>query len=100
MREPVAAAVIWAASTIGGKVLLERLAPSVGTFWRQLFGLATILVLPPLPHESIGLEVLTSWPVARASLYISCISGIIMPLSATQLGAGAVLIFAVSLLSR
>lgn len=73
------AAVLWAASTVGGKILLERIPVTVATFWRYFFGLLTLslMLLSPTHHEPLAVGVLKSWPVAQAMLYISFISGII-----------------------
>ncbi len=39
------AALIWAASTVFGKILLKRTAPTLATFWRFFFGLITLCAM-------------------------------------------------------
>ena len=130
------ASVIWGLSTVFGKVLLVRAPASVATFWRYLFGLATLAVMLLFPHEAVKWDVVSRrqfvWPV----IYLSFAAGIIpmatyyaglsrtrasvatfvellfpvssvvlntvilkMPLSAMQLGSGALLLFAVTMIS-
>ncbi|MBI3542640.1 MAG: EamA family transporter [Deltaproteobacteria bacterium] len=71
-----AAAMLWAVSTVSSKVLLKRASPDVATLWRYVFGLVALCFMLCLPHEPVHWSVVSSWPVARAVLYVSFISGI------------------------
>lgn len=133
----LAASVLWAASTVAGKVLLERVSPSVGTFWRYFFGLVTLMGLLAIGKVPLAQNLEAARPVAHSILYLALFAGILpmaiyygglkrtsasvttfleliypvsavvlntivlhTPLTGVQLIAGAVLLFAVAMISK
>jgi drug/metabolite transporter (DMT)-like permease len=77
----VGAALIWAASTVAGKVLLNRTPLAVATFWRfafGLFGLGLALAgrqlhsAAPVPWETMAQP-----EMARALLYLALVPGVL-----------------------
>ena len=130
------AAMVWGAATIGGKILLVRTAPGIAIFWRYFFGFTALSIMLLAPHDPLHANAMSSWPIARAVLYVSILSGIVpmvvyytglkrtsasittfiellypisavilntlilhMPLLPMQVGAGVVLVFAVTMIS-
>jgi drug/metabolite transporter (DMT)-like permease len=71
-----AASSIWAASTVGGKILVRKTAPALATFWRFAFGLATLGILMILSKDTIPLHTFMSVPSLISILYISLIPGL------------------------
>ena len=132
-----AAALLWAASTVTGKILLQRTPTVLATFWRFFFGLLGLLVIlsfakTPLPWASA----FASGANFYSLLYLSLIPGLLAmmvyysglsrtpagvttfieliypiaavalntvflhtPLSTVQTVAGAILVFAVAMIS-
>ncbi len=78
VRYALAAALIWAASTVSGKFLLNRIPPTVATFWRFFFGLlammAILLSQPPLPALA---ELVQSTEMIFCVLYLSLLPGLL-----------------------
>ena len=70
------AALIWAASTVSGKILLKRTAPTLATFWRFCFGLFGLMVLLGLSGNLQIFEVLNSFENILVLLYLSLIPGL------------------------
>ena len=72
------AALLWAASTVTGKVLLQRTRPVLATFWRFFFGFLGLLVILALAKSSLP------WSMAFSNqanvfslLYLSLIPGLL-----------------------
>ena len=130
------AMLLWALSTIAGKVLLSNTAVPVATFWRYILALLSLLGFLALTGTSIPWSDVGSTEVALPLLYMSGVAGVLamlfyyaglkrtpaivttfieliypvagvllntyvlhQALSSVQLGAGAVLVVAVTMLS-
>ncbi len=52
----LSAAALWGLATVIGKSVLEKLSPSVVTFWRYFFGFITLVVVLFATHGSLGLK--------------------------------------------
>lgn len=72
----LAAAGIWAASTIAGKFLLQKTPTSVATFWRFGFGLVMLLVLIALSETRLDVAALSQGTTLQFVLYMSLIPGL------------------------
>jgi drug/metabolite transporter (DMT)-like permease len=70
------AALLWAAATISGKILLQKTAPALATFWRFFFGLIALSVLLILSGSPVTLP-----PLSTATwisiLYLSLVPGLL-----------------------
>lgn len=130
------ACAIWGVSTVVGKSLLTHTGATVATFWRYLFGFATLAALMILANIPLDMPLLTSRDSVVTLTYLSFVSGLIpmlayyaglrrtpastatfiellypvgavvlntiflhTPLTAVQMGAGAVLLFAVTMIT-
>jgi len=88
----LAAALVWAASTVAGKNLLRRTPPPVATFWRFFFGLLGITLLVLVSRTPLQLEYLIPGPPLYSLLYLSLVPGLLaimvyyMGLSSTPAG--------------
>lgn len=133
----LASAAIWGFSTVAGKVLATRVSASVSTFWRYVFGVATLGLMMLLPTEAFQWSTIVEREIWLPVLYVSLFSGILpwlfyygglkrtpashatfiellfpissvllntlvlgTPFTAAQGAASAVLIFAVTMISR
>jgi drug/metabolite transporter (DMT)-like permease len=70
------AALLWAASTVSGKILLKRIHPTVATFWRFFFGFFALAVVQSLTHESLHWNSISEAPVLLSLFYLSLIPGL------------------------
>lgn len=77
IRYALLAATIWAASTVGGKILVQRLPTSVATFWRFAFGLVAVSALINLTSLSPPWHLLLNIKVFIALAYLSLIPGLL-----------------------
>jgi len=78
----LAAAFIWAVSTVAGKVLLHRTPLAVATFWRFAFGLTGLgltLAFRQLqdPGQLIPWNIMVQPEMIRALLYLSLVPGVL-----------------------
>jgi DME family drug/metabolite transporter len=71
------AAVLWAASTVAGKILLKRTPPTVAIFWRFFFGLLSLIAILWLARVPLPFHALTSESTVAALLYLSLIPGLL-----------------------
>jgi drug/metabolite transporter (DMT)-like permease len=71
------AALLWAASTVSGKILLKKTPPSVATFWRFFFGLIALVVLLFLAKGAPVTQVLSSGSAILTLLYLSLVPGLL-----------------------
>ena len=70
------AALLWAASTVSGKVLLQDVSPALATFWRFFFGLLTLSVVMLIAGGLPSMETLQSTETLFVLFYLSLIPGI------------------------
>ncbi len=70
------AAMLWAASTVSGKVLVKRTPVAVAIFWRFFFGAMTLAVLLLLSHKAVPWNSLTVYSSYMPILYLSLIPGL------------------------
>ena len=76
----LAAAGLWGLATVVGKSILEKLSPSVVTFWRYAFGFITLVIVLFGTNGSLGLKEIggnldaSAW---RALVYIAIGPGLI-----------------------
>lgn len=70
------AALLWAASTVSGKILLKRTAPTVATFWRFFFGLLALGVMSAFGNTIPTLSSLATPSIYTTLLYLSLIPGL------------------------
>lgn len=73
----VAAAALWGASTVFGKILLQRHSPSVVTFWRYAFGALALIVLFAVSPSTGAIHALNSFATLKSLLYLSLVSGLL-----------------------
>jgi drug/metabolite transporter (DMT)-like permease len=74
----LAAAALWGAATVGGKVLLNRHSPLVVTFWRYAFGVVTLMAITSMSPIHHGVSwVILSPTVLKSLLYMSLVSGLL-----------------------
>lgn len=71
------ASLLWAASTVFGKILLKRTPTSVATFWRFSFGLIGIIGLLILSKTQVQLSSIFSQTNLLPLLYLSLVPGLI-----------------------
>jgi len=71
------AALIWAASTVGGKILVKRIPPVLATFWRFFFGFVALCILMFLAKDPISWTSLQSGTTLMSLAYISLIPGLV-----------------------
>lgn len=69
------AAILWAASTVTGKILLKRTAPTLATFWRFFFGFLGLGVVMILAKDTPHME-FSNTPLVFSLLYLSLIPGL------------------------
>lgn len=70
------AALLWAASTVSGKILLKQTAPALATFWRFAFGLVALSFLMAFAGAPVVWSSFTSGPNLTALLYLSLVPGL------------------------
>ena len=75
------AAALWAASTVSGKILLEKTTPTLATFWRFFFGLISLIFLLILSKTPIAAGHVISTPTLMALLYLSLVPGLLAMLA-------------------
>ena len=73
----LAAAGLWAVSTVGGKILLRRTSPPIATFWRFSFGLGTTIALLTLGDVRFSWDTLAQPELLRSLAYMSLIPGLL-----------------------
>jgi DME family drug/metabolite transporter len=73
----LAAALMWAGSTVTGKSLLIRTPPPVATFWRFFFGLLGVILVVLITRSPIQLEYLKPGPSLYSLLYLSLVPGLL-----------------------
>jgi drug/metabolite transporter (DMT)-like permease len=76
IRYAFGAALLWAASTVSGKALLIRTAPSLATFWRFVFGFIGLILVMILAKTPIHWNQFNSGSSLAALLYLSLIPGL------------------------
>lgn len=72
-----AAALLWAASTVAGKLLLERTEPTLAAFWRFFFGFAALGVMMTMANEQVPWHLMTASTSLYPLLYMSLIPGLL-----------------------
>jgi drug/metabolite transporter (DMT)-like permease len=72
----LAAAGLWAVSTVLGKAVLNQVPPLVATFWRFAFGLLTLAGLFALSGASVPWHALGDRRLAESLAYIALIPGV------------------------
>jgi drug/metabolite transporter (DMT)-like permease len=73
----LASVLLWAISTVAGKHLLRRHAPSVTTFWRFLLGLAALAAILAVMRPGIDWDRLREPEILRSLAYMSLIPGLL-----------------------
>ena len=71
------AALLWAAATVGGKILLHRTPATVATFWRFFFGFVALLVLILTTKHPLNIGSIDSSSNLFSLLYLSLIPGLL-----------------------
>jgi drug/metabolite transporter (DMT)-like permease len=86
------AALLWAASTVSGKILLKKTSTAVAVFWRFFFGLIALIFLmaaaktgnpfaSPGAHTSVSAMLGSFWnpssPMMLSVLYLSLVPGLL-----------------------
>jgi drug/metabolite transporter (DMT)-like permease len=71
------AALLWAASTVGGKVLVQKVPPILATFWRFAFGLIALCFLFYLTGNTGSWKALLPNAALVSLLYMSLIPGLL-----------------------
>lgn len=70
------AALLWAASTVSGKTLLQETSPTLATFWRFFFGLVALSLIMVVAGNLPDTSVLQSKETLFVLFYLSLIPGI------------------------
>lgn len=70
------AALLWAASTVSGKALLQETSPALATFWRFFFGLIALSAIMAIGGGLPDLQTLQSSETLFVLFYLSLIPGI------------------------
>lgn len=72
----IIASVIWAVTTVVGKILTHETPPPLATFWRYVFGAITLTIFTLFQTENPPLTLLLSGQNLGAMAYISLVSGL------------------------
>jgi drug/metabolite transporter (DMT)-like permease len=72
-----AAAFLWAAATVSGKILLKRTPPTLATFWRFFFGLIALSAILLLSKSQPNFDLFKSDSAILAVLYLSLVPGLL-----------------------
>ncbi len=70
------AGILWAASTVSGKILLQRTPPAVATFWRFFFGCIALAVVQGLANEIPDWKWISDGPLFLSLIYLSVVPGL------------------------
>jgi drug/metabolite transporter (DMT)-like permease len=73
----LAAAVIWAASTVAGKILVNKTPPALATFWRFFFGFIALSIIILITKAPQPWHLLQPGQSLNALLYISLVPGLL-----------------------
>ena len=80
IRYALLAALMWAISTVAGKILLKKTSPTLATFWRFFFGLvglSFISIFSENHSTSFNWALLSSGSTPWALLYLSLVPGLL-----------------------
>lgn len=71
------AAILWSASTVGGKILLRQTPCGVALFWRYFFGLLTLGTIVMVSGQGVPWSVLEDGSVRLAVVVLALVTGLI-----------------------
>jgi drug/metabolite transporter (DMT)-like permease len=73
----LAAAGLWAVSTVAGKALLRQASPTIATFWRFAFGLLMLALMLAATQGPLPWRLALEGPTFRSLLYMGLIAGLL-----------------------